>query len=88
MNSSVILFCVTYYITDSGVSRDDCETGEIRLIGGASQNEGRLEICVNRLWGTVCGLNWDEKDTAVVCGDLGYQIQGKEIMNYIIIFIT
>jgi len=53
-----------------------CTTGQLQLVGGSSANEGRVEICVNNVWGTVCGTSWGSTDAAVVCQQLGYFTQG------------
>ena len=33
--------------------------GEIRLTNGTFEFEGRVDICLNGVWGTVCGPNYD-----------------------------
>ena len=43
----------------------------IRLIGGNSRFEGRIEILYQGLWGTICDDGWDDNDTDVVCRQLG-----------------
>ena len=60
-------------ITDfSTVSAEECTIeGDVRLADGASVNEGRVEVCVDGEWGTVCNHNWGSNDAHVVCSQLG-----------------
>ena len=55
----------------------NCSDGEVQLVGGSTPNEGRVEICINQAWGTICGDSyWDSDDANVVCGQLGYLQRG------------
>lgn len=57
-----------------------CTEGEVRLQGGFSSREGRVEICHSNDWGTVCDQMWDTTDAGVVCRQLGLQTVGMCIL--------
>ena len=47
-------------------------------MGGSNQYEGRVEVCINDKWGTVCHDGWDTTDATVICKQLGYATTGSE----------
>ena len=55
---------------------DSCKNGDIRLAGGSSVNEGRVELCLDGRWGTVSSDGWSISDAAIACRQLGYNTQG------------
>ena len=63
-----------------------CEDGEVRLVEGETEWEGRLEVCFHQRWGTVSRNGWSEANAQVVCSDMGYVfINGKSKLFIIII---
>ena len=55
----------------------NCSQGQIRLRGGSNQREGRVEICISRVWGTICDTQWDYREAQVACRQLGYTALGE-----------
>ena len=59
-----------------------CEEGAVRLMDGIIQQEGRVEVCSNGVWGSVCDESWDTTDAHVICQQMGHPELGKKY-NYV-----
>lgn len=46
--------------------------GSVRIVGGSFPWAGRVEICIDDHYGTVCDDGWGNDDARVVCRQLGY----------------
>ena len=53
-----------------------CSMGDARLSGGSDNLRGRVEVCFDGVWGTVCSNSWSRADAAVVCRQLGFSSSG------------
>ena len=55
---------------------DNCTSGSVRLVGTGSNQAsgyGRVEMCYNNTWGTICGdYGWGYSAASVVCTQLGF----------------
>ena len=54
-----------------------CQDDDVRLQGGITKFEGRVEICKNERWGTVCGNIWFDTHATVVCRQLGFSTNSE-----------
>lgn len=72
MNDTIIIIMqqvIVYladYIADAEVG---CTSGDVRLVGPKIWNttSGRVEICIDSEWTSVCNKSWDDKDAMVAC---------------------
>ena len=58
----------------------NCSNGDIRLVNGTNELEGRLEICINNAWGSVCSQGFTEDDAKVVCQQIKFPFNGMLIL--------
>ncbi|XP_019860896.1 PREDICTED: deleted in malignant brain tumors 1 protein-like, partial [Amphimedon queenslandica] len=69
-----------------GQLNDNCQHGTLRLVNGSATYRGRLEICINNVWGSVCGNYYFQYygtyNARVACRQLGYEVDGGQSVSY------
>ena len=53
-----------------------CTLGDLRLMGGTNTMEGRVEICIDGVWGTISDDGWSTVDAQIACRQLGFAAAG------------
>ena len=59
-----------------------CTDDTIRLVGGDSMGNGRVEVCVAESWGTVCANSVTDDIASQICASLGQQGTGISRRRY------
>ena len=77
----LVIIMITIPIPVVGSLYSNCTDGTVRLAGGVSENEGRVEVCYGHSWGTVCDNGWSRHDANIVCRQLGYQPFGTNQLS-------
>lgn len=79
-NADAVVFCqskspsiniINSYCMTANVTSSSCTEGEVRLVGGTTQYEGTVEVCVNRAWGSVCSYSGWYNASRIVCAQMG-----------------
>lgn len=62
---------------------EECVDGEVRLEGGNNPMQGRVQMCYNGVFGSVCDTGtWSVREAEVVCTQLGYvALPGNSTIN-------
>ena len=61
---------ILFVLTGTNTTQVNCTTGSVRLADMITTNttaEGRVEVCINQAWGTVCNRRFDDDDAGTVC---------------------
>ena len=55
-----------------------CQNGSIRIQDGNGISYGRVEVCINEQWSTVCSdSHWGYREASVTCIQLGLSPNGN-----------
>ena len=60
----------------------NCTDWDIRLVGGSSPLQGRVEVCYKNQWGTICGYDSVPTFANVICRQLGYSYYNPTVYYY------
>ncbi|ESO09321.1 hypothetical protein HELRODRAFT_152847, partial [Helobdella robusta] len=52
----------------------------VSLKGGVGRGEGRVELKISNITGTICSDRWDDRDAKVICRMLGFN-KAKAVRN-------
>ena len=58
-----------------------CTDGQVRIVGSSNPSLGRVEVCVNQTWGTICDSAWNDNAASVICKQQGFSPYGIYIIN-------
>ena len=53
-----------------------CPFGDVRLAASGYSGVGRIEVCQDGSWGTICSNAWDDLDASIACKASGYSAYG------------
>ena len=79
-----------YFPVDPATQRANCTTGSVRLADPQETSttiEGRVEVCINQAWGTVCAVRFDAEDAGTVCQIAGGYLRSGTCACVIVVML-
>ena len=70
----------TLLTVDLSTPQANCTDGDMRLVANSSELEGRVEICINNAWGSVCSEAFGLHEAEVVCGHVGGEGESVKVL--------
>lgn len=58
-------------ILTSSTESSTLDIADIRLAGGSGRFEGRVEVQIDGVWGTICDYQFDQYDARTTCRSIG-----------------
>lgn len=65
----------------SFMHKGECTDGDIRLVDGETDYDGRVEVCKEGAWGAICSTLWDANDAVVACRQLNISSEGTYMLH-------
>ena len=67
-----------FFFPATSTAAGNCSDGFLRLRSGTSALNGRVELCLNNAWGTICDRGFGTDDATVICRQLGFADTSKQ----------
>lgn len=65
--------CNDEFMFTTTAQGSSCKEGSVRLVNGSIEQEGRMEVCIGGIWGSVCSSGWSYANSYVACSQLGHR---------------
>lgn len=69
---------ITFSLMDRILRENGTHDTVVRLVGGASNEEGRLQVKIGDRWGSVCSEGWTIQSAAVACHQMGLVLNPRD----------
>ena len=68
-----VSLCLSLSFIKGEAPEPECVESSVRLAGGLNDNGGRVEVCYEGVWGSVCDHGFGDTEAQVTCSQLGFR---------------
>ncbi len=73
LHGSFRILLLSLFTEEAQSSISSCPHGKVVLVEGTNEYEGRIAVCVNGQWSSICKDSfWGPPDARVICRQLGF----------------